>query len=169
MPRFGHGPRGRLDLDDYERVTGTDDADTLTGSDDDDALFGYDGDDALTGAGGDDVLLGGEGDDALQGDDDDDRLRGGDGNDTLAGGDGEDRFCFRDDGSADTITDFDVDEDVIVVRGRFDDIEDEDDLVDRLTTDADGTVVLELEDGSTITLDGITDTSTLTSDNFLLC
>lgn len=74
-----------------------------------DNLFGGAGNDLLVGGGGNDVLDGGTGNDMLI---------GGYGNDTLTGGAGQDRFVFNAPlgwDHADTITDFTVGEDKIVL------------------------------------------------------
>jgi Ca2+-binding RTX toxin-like protein len=95
-------------------------------------LTGAAGEDELFGLDEEDVLLGGAGDDALDGGDDDDALTGGAGADDLIGGEGEDQFIYTTvtDGSstsdtagfgaeADTIDDFEVDEDFFVIDGAL--------------------------------------------------
>lgn len=69
---------------------GTENADTLTGTGQDDVLFGKAGNDLLAGGAGADVLIDGAG------------------VDSLSGGAGADVFVFRQDGDADTITDFEA-------------------------------------------------------------
>ena len=105
--------------------------DTLHGGKGDDSLFGDAGDDFLKGGQGEnllygglgnDTLHGGKGDDSLFGDAGDDFLKGGQGenllygglgNDTLHGGEGEDLFILRNDGSVDSILDFEQGQDKI--------------------------------------------------------
>ncbi|MEC3863345.1 calcium-binding protein [Mesobacterium sp. TK19101] len=109
--------------------------DTLTGGSGDDALHGREGADVMDGGAGADTLFGGDGDDLLLGrllgdqGGDVDFLNGGDGADTLVagagdiltGGDGTDEFVvgeWGDDPDDDTpaqFTDFDPDEDRMVV------------------------------------------------------
>jgi serralysin len=75
----------------------------------------------ITGNAGDNALAGGARADTLSGGDGDDRLDGGKGRDVLTGGDGADEFVFRvkaRSGNADTITDFDVASDTIVLAHR---------------------------------------------------
>ncbi|HHB80664.1 MAG TPA: hypothetical protein ENK83_02800, partial [Aliiroseovarius sp.] len=62
----------------------------------------------LTGTGGDDFLIGLGGNDTLDGGQGADTLVDGAGSDTLTGGNGRDVFVLRDDGAADTITDFNL-------------------------------------------------------------
>ncbi|OPH38528.1 Ig-like domain-containing protein [Moraxella equi] len=80
---------------------------TLLGTDNINAT-GNSENNTLIGNGGNNTLIGGAGDDTLD---------GGRGNDTLTGGDGADYFRFSTllDGSVDTITDFDVANDKIVL------------------------------------------------------
>ncbi|MBC6438267.1 MAG: hypothetical protein GDA52_09070 [Rhodobacteraceae bacterium] len=77
---------------------------------------GTSGDDRLTGGGNNDLLEGDEGADTLDGGEGADTLDGGEGNDSLTGDSGADHFRFVESGSgADTIKDFNVDEDKIVL------------------------------------------------------
>lgn len=93
--------------------------DALHGGAGDDHLRGNNGKDVLDGGAGRDLLEGGVGDDTLSGGAGADELSGGAGRDQLRGGGGADRFVFADaDGVArDTILDFEVGRDVIVVDG----------------------------------------------------
>lgn len=72
-----------------------------------DIIHGLEGNDILFGRAGDDVLIGGAGNDTLN---------GGAGNDTLTGGAGTDRFVITSDHGTDTITDFTLGEDQIVLE-----------------------------------------------------
>jgi Ca2+-binding RTX toxin-like protein len=78
-----------------------------------DILLGQEGDDRLNGQSGNDILLGGDGEDILVGGVGRDNLDGGAGKDILTGGAGRDKFRFTEVDVADTITDFNVNEDVI--------------------------------------------------------
>lgn len=102
--------------------------DGLGGGSGDDILYGGKGNDILGGGAGDDILRGGAGKDLLKGgagidqlfgDSGNDVLKGKAGNDILTGGDGADRFVFATGLSGDdTITDFDVTQDVIAIHLR---------------------------------------------------
>lgn len=94
-------------------------ADLLVGGDSSDTLFGGAGDDTLLGSGGSDTVFGGTGRDTLNGGDGDDRLNGSAGDDILTGAGGADAFVFLPGGGNDTVTDFTVGEDSLVL-GDFD-------------------------------------------------
>ncbi|CUH75585.1 calcium-binding protein [Tropicibacter naphthalenivorans] len=89
--------------------------DFLKGGTKDDILFGGEGNDLLAGNRHDDLLDGGRGNDTLFAGGDDDTLIGGEGDDWMKGGTGEDTFVFGDMDGNDTITDFDVLEDTILL------------------------------------------------------
>jgi uncharacterized protein len=108
--------------------------DTLNGTDGDDTLYGLLGNDILNGGNGHDRLWGGVGNDRLNGGNDDDLLSGGIGNDilnggagrdqlsgdigndVLTGGAGADEFLISWLGGNDTITDFEVGIDQLVLN-----------------------------------------------------
>lgn len=71
----------------------------------------------LNGTGKDDTLIGAEGDDHLFGGNGADILFDGAGQDQLTGGDGADIFVFCDDGTDDTILDFDPTKDLLDLSG----------------------------------------------------
>jgi Ca2+-binding RTX toxin-like protein len=96
-------------------VSGTPNNDTLTGTNDSDIINGFAGDDVLAGLQGNDVLNGGAGNDNLSGGRGNDFLRGGAGNDTLTGGAGRDTFVLGAGLGADTIVDFTVGQDLILL------------------------------------------------------
>ncbi|WP_217356583.1 FG-GAP-like repeat-containing protein [Ruegeria atlantica] len=102
-----------------DRIGGGRGSDILYGNDGDDLLDGGEGNDVIRGGVGGDVLVGGDGNDTLSGGAGTDTLYGNAGNDTLTGDAGADAyvFDFREHTGADVITDFTVDEDVIVIRG----------------------------------------------------
>ncbi|MEG3956125.1 S8 family serine peptidase [Microcoleus sp. herbarium2] len=89
-----------------DSVFGGKGSDTLLGSSGDDALFGNRGADILNGDDGNDILYGGKGDDLLT---------GGLGIDTLIGGMGVDKFLLSTNSGTDTITDFEVGKDLLVL------------------------------------------------------
>ncbi len=87
--------------------------DNLSGGDGDDTIFGAAGDDTVVGGAGDDYLWNGSGDDIVDGGAGSDTMWGGGGDDQLSGGAGADVFAFATTNGTDTITDFDVDEDIL--------------------------------------------------------
>ena len=97
-------------------VNGGNGNDVVTGTGGEDTLLGGNGKDMLHGLGGHDALFGGNGVDQLFGGDGNDRLVGGNGDDILSGGAGADDFLFARGGGKDTILDFDVAEDRIVLE-----------------------------------------------------
>jgi len=91
-------------------------------------LYGGAGFDFINGEGGVDHIFGGAGGDRLHGGDGNDKIWGGDGsdflhgdagNDTLTGGADRDYFFYPTDTSTDTITDFNLEEDVIFFADTF--------------------------------------------------
>ena len=69
----------------------------------------------LDGSTGNDTLRGGKGNDAIVGGDGDDFLFGGDGDDSLIGGNGLDKFLLSTNSGIDTILDFEVGKDLLVL------------------------------------------------------
>jgi hypothetical protein len=82
--------------------------DVISGGEGTDSLFGNDGDDVIYGDSGTNVIFGGGGN-FIYGNDGNDRLYGGSDNDALTGGSGHDFFDCNE--GADTVTDFDPQED----------------------------------------------------------
>ena len=135
---YVHGGAG------HDSIYGGSGNDTLFTGEGNDTIYGESGDDFIYGNGnGDKFLDGGEGNDKVGGDFGDDVIKGGEGDDTLAGGwgsdtieggagddvlsgywftegitlDGRDVFVFGRDDGHDTITDFDVRQDRLLLRG----------------------------------------------------
>jgi uncharacterized protein len=107
-----------------DTLNGTGGEDTLSGGLGNDTLYGQGGHDYLNGGLGNDRIYGGDGNDVLFGDLGNDVLDGGAGNDILFGGLGDDRltggagadsFHFGRLEGNDTITDFNVAEDQIIL------------------------------------------------------
>lgn len=94
-------------------------ADTVDGSSGTDWIEGGYGADLLIGGWGADTVLGGAQDDVIDGEGGADELRGGSGDDTMTGGSQADVFVFdgTEDEGVDTITDFDLAEDVLRFEG----------------------------------------------------
>ena len=100
-------------------LTGNEFGQLLAGNAGVNAISAGGGDDTLLGLSGNDQMAGGDGGDVLDGGDGSDRLEGGLGSDRMTGGAGADRFVYSTAGSTDVdvITDFNVDEDRIVLDG----------------------------------------------------
>ncbi|MCA0271673.1 MAG: hypothetical protein LCH69_06355 [Proteobacteria bacterium] len=113
-------------LRNIDQIRGTGSADQMRGDANDNVFEGEAGDDYLAGAGGidnlfgdlgDDTLDGGTGDDMLEGAAGMDQLTGGTGDDFLMGGFDADQFFFAAGSGADTIGDFELGLDKIVLTG----------------------------------------------------
>jgi Ca2+-binding RTX toxin-like protein len=114
--------------------------DSLTGSNSSNMLFGLDGDDTLCGKGG---------------------------ADTLSGGDGTDVFRFSRNDGADHISDFDPDQDhVMIDLGLTGGSKNADQLIANFAAMISGQVVIDFGQGDSILFEGITDAFAL-SDSFL--
>ncbi|MBY8976550.1 S8 family serine peptidase [Rhodobacteraceae bacterium NNCM2] len=100
--------------------TGNDRSNQITGSDDQNVLDGLKGADTILGNGGNDTIYGGDGNDFLRGGSGDDLIVAGKGHDDLGGGEGADSFLFSYNNlkTRNTIVDFDLDEDVILLEGE---------------------------------------------------
>ncbi len=123
-------------------------------------LNGKAGADSLYGGKGNDTLLGGEGDDVLIGSDGRDKLNGGLGDDVLTGGAGADRFEFTGNMGADVIADFSkADGDVIALDDALwsdPNVVTAQGVIDMYATETTAGVVLNFQNGKTITLTGVT-------------
>jgi fimbrial isopeptide formation D2 family protein/uncharacterized repeat protein (TIGR01451 family) len=95
-----------------------DSSDKLCGGAGNDVVYANEGDDRLDGDSGDDTLLGGQQNDTLSGGAGNDFLAGEQGNDRLLGGEGSDLFQIII-GGVDTIADFQVGVDQIVLTGSL--------------------------------------------------
>jgi len=113
----------------YQTIYGRDGDDLIQGDVQSDVIYAGDGDDIVSGGEGTDSIFGNDGNDILYGDSGtsavyggggnflyggsgDDKLYGGADNDVLTGGSGDDFFDCGE--GADTVTDFDPDEDTII-------------------------------------------------------
>ncbi|MEM1129749.1 MAG: calcium-binding protein [Pseudomonadota bacterium] len=111
-----------------------------------DVFLGGDGRDRVDGKGGADVLAGGRGRDRIDGGRGKDFIDGGSGKDELTGGSAADTFVIGTSRAKDTITDFEVEKDLLLVAGTADrfkdiDLKKTDDGV--LVNTGDGRVLLE--------------------------
>jgi Ca2+-binding RTX toxin-like protein len=108
-----------LGLGASDRLFGGDGNDVLRGGTQSDQLFGEAGSDRLFGGYGDDQLKGGTENDRLIGGYGDDQLIGGKGNDLLVGEEGADVFVLQSRHGLDTISDFNVNEDLLQLSTNF--------------------------------------------------
>jgi Ca2+-binding RTX toxin-like protein len=118
----------------------------------DDRVYGNWGNDTLDGGEGNDTLFGGRDNDVLSGGAGDDWLSGGVGNDSLWGGDGLDSFVFEAGSGTDTIEDFQVGTDKIVVEDGTQTVA----QILGATVDSVGAAILYLADGRIVVLMGVT-------------
>ena len=81
------------------------------------SVFGATGDDQITGSAVANELSGAAGDDTLEGGSGDDTILGGSGDDLMSGGEGADTYTFLTSDGNDTISDFDIAEDVLIING----------------------------------------------------
>lgn len=135
--------------------------DKLYGLDGADSIYGNNGRDRLYGGESVDKLFGGKGADKLFGGDGNDLLYGGRGNDILSGGEGSDQFWFGRYAGRDTVTDFEIGQDLIVFSGlgkarTFTDVE---------SIQCGSSAIFKLAN-NTITLENI-DATTLSESDFL--
>jgi len=157
--------------------------DIIYGGADDDMLYGGSGidiiyggadDDEIEGGGHLDLLFGGGGDDTIDGGAGDDFIIGGEGDDTLTGGTGADLFMFGPGHGNDTIADFDTANDRIDLSGLEKNVSwsDISSNIATVTDPNDSNVVTGVKidltsfGGGTITLNGVTDTASITAAMF---
>jgi Ca2+-binding RTX toxin-like protein len=99
-----------------DTIEGLGGADQIQGNAGDDLLLGGLGNDTLFGELGDDTLDGGDGDDFLSGAEGSDIFRNSAGSDTVFAGEGTDRFDIKNTNGMLTLTDFDLDTEIIVLH-----------------------------------------------------
>jgi Ca2+-binding RTX toxin-like protein len=136
-------------------VHGGDGNDAIIANDGNGVFYGDAGNDTIVGGAGNSTLTGGAGNDTITGGAGNERIVGGAGNDQLTGGAGSDTFVFKAGDGKDTVSDFQASgasHDVIEVdASKFADFN----AAMKAIHDADGNAVLDLGDGSTLTLDGV--------------
>lgn len=140
--------------------------DTITGGAGSDVIRGGSGTDSISGGTGNDLLMGDAGDDTIDGGAGDDHIMGGTGDDTLTGGSGADVFLFVENSGNDTITDFDVSEDMIDLSLLQTSIAFADLTIANLPDDS-GVTITHSALGGTLTLTGV-NASELTAAHFNL-
>ena len=139
--------------------------DSIGGGSGNDVIRGDSGDDSIDGGTGNDLLLGDAGDDTIVGGTGNDTILGGAGDDSLTGGTGEDTFLFNDSSGNDTITDFDVDDDLINLQMLDETIADYNDFT--ITDVGNDVTITHTALGGTITLKDVS-ANDLSADNFML-
>ena len=152
-------------------LVGDEGDDYIRGNAGTDLIYGGEGDDMLYGGEGVDLIAGGAGDDEIYGGASTDIIFGGEGDDTITGGDGGDIFIFSAGDGDDTIADFNTANDAIDLT-NFDESITWAQLSAKISTVTDPNdantvtgVKIDLTDfgGGTITLEGVTSASDLTS------
>ena len=131
--------------------------DRIQGDAGDDVLGAGDGRDRLDGGSGDDTIYGAAGDDMLDGGDGDDMLWGGSGSDRITGGSGADTFYFGRIGGHDHVTDFDTEEDTLVLytRGMFEDVDALQAAAEETSRAGTEGLLISLDDDTTVFLAGL--------------
>lgn len=168
-------------------IYGDNGADRLIGSDGTDNVFGGIGDDIIFGGNGGDLLRGDEGNDLIYGDSGNDHLIGGAGNDALYGGSGNDvivggpgtnalyggkgldTFVFGDSAGISRVMDFKDNEDTLLFRGSFLNIEmTARQFVDTYARQVGGLIVFDFGDAGALTVSGLASVRQLYDDVTLL-
>ena len=127
-------------------VSGGQGDDSISGGTDGDVLFGNEGKDTIDGNEGTDLIFGGQDNDSIVGGSGNDTIWGNEGNDTMAGGTGADRFVFLLLEGNDQINGFTFGEgDRLDLEGQS----------YTVGTSGDGDVLLTLQRGGTVELNGI--------------
>ncbi|SDD54217.1 calcium-binding protein [Kordiimonas lacus] len=132
--------------------------DVIDAGEGNDVVFASGGDDEVSGGADNDTLFGGAGDDSLGGNGGHDVLYGGTGDDFLSGGTGDDAFYFKEGSGADTVLDFGLGEDTLMLEGysdRFDSIAEIVGSAHLATQNGVTGLMLELGEGDSIFLVGI--------------
>ncbi|MEM8633390.1 MAG: M10 family metallopeptidase, partial [Pseudomonadota bacterium] len=134
--------------------------DELRGNNGADVVDGGAGQDTLNGGGGKDTLNGGTGNDLLEGQRGEDTLNGGTGNDILRGGDHADSFVFEAGHGADTIGDFDVSQDSLLLSLSLTGGETNvSAILDQFADDSGTFLVFDFGGGNTIAFEDVTSTT----------
>ncbi len=121
----------------------------------DDRIFAYSGNDTVSAEIGNDLVFSGSGTDSIDGGDGNDTLWGGSGDDTLTGGDGSDTFSFASGSGKDVVTDFDIDNDILLLSGTSHTFNNSADVVAK-SLDTDTGVLIDLGEGATLFLKNLT-------------
>ena len=164
---FGGQNDGDPRLDAYGFLRMQDGTETIYGGAGADVIYGNYGNEIIYGEGGGDLLYGGQNEDTVSGGSGSDTIWGNRDNDTLNGGDGIDYFRFSSNSGDDVIEDFNTALDWIVVAPDINGtgITTEAEVLARTSDDSSGNAVVDLGDGNTITLSGVS-TSSLSTFSF---
>lgn len=130
-------------------------ADTILLGDGDDIAFAAAGDDSLVGGSGRDDLYSGAGNDTVLGGDGADTIWAGGGDDLFTGGNGQDVFYFEGDSGADTITDFDLDFDRLILTNTVAGLSSMEDVQNAASDTSDG-LLIDLGGGNSLLLNDLT-------------
>jgi len=136
--------------------TGTNDV--INAGEGNDVVYASGGADEVAGGADNDTLFGGAGNDSLGGNGGHDVIFGGAGNDVLSGGTGDDAFYFKEGSGADTVLDFGLGDDTLMLEGysdRFDSIAQIMTSAHLVTQDGTLGLMIELGQGDSIFLAGI--------------
>lgn len=128
--------------------------DVIGGGEGNDTVFAGAGNDVVNGDGGDDNLFSGGGADTVDGGAGADTLWGGGGDDRFTGGTGADIFVFASGHGDDTVTDFNVAEDILRLSGTTTDFTDADSVL-AASSIVQGNLVIDLGGGDSVTLIGL--------------
>ena len=132
--------------------TGTNDV--IFGEAGNDVIFAGAGNDSVNGGTGDDDIFSGGGADTVEGGDGADTLWGGGGNDRFTGNAGADTFVFAAGHGDDTVTDFDVSEDILRISNTATDFTSVEDVTAAASV-VNGNLVIDLGGGDSLTLEGL--------------
>jgi len=132
-----------------DHILGGKNNDTVSGGIGDDLVNGNNDNDTVNGNDGNDTVHGGKNDDVISGDEGNDQMYGDLGNDSITGGTGADIFVFSADSGIDVITDFTTGTDKIHIASDIM-------ATTALAVAAFSGGVIDLGDGNTVTLTGIT-------------
>lgn len=122
------------------------------------------GNDTIFGGGGDDLFFGNWGNDVISGGIGNDRIEGGQDDDTLSGGDGADSFVFISDIGADEITDFVSGIDRLQLSASLVGNRTAEEVISTFASVQGNDVFFNFSDGQSITLTGVTTTTSLSDD-----
>lgn len=125
------------------------------------------GDDIINTRGGNDTVFAGAGDDTIDGGGGNDDLTGGEGNDTLTGGAGADDFIFASGFGIDTITDFDLAQDRLIIDSAPLDPQLTPEFIAGFASVQGGDTVFNFGALGRLTVEGVTDITALTDAIFI--